>query len=278
MVGDGLRRLVMRGEKDLVVVSMEGERTYTWSLLLALYSPTMATMMADQGSGLGITLDNVTSQDIQQVVEALQQGSRLDTPAARALAIQPETKKRVINVNPTLLRQLKMRKEETVPNDDFIGDLNTSQCCIVENVHDKTSTNKEEENEKDKGSPYTRKSYPDCVENLYEKVATDRQEEEEEDMCEDDIDVKEEVIDNVVNYSLQLQETPKRRVTSGLDRSVIDKHDFKFIETTTNSRMVDGLKTPRGGRVTVNVYVDFKYQLYRWTEGKHDDIISQFQE
>merc|ERR1712129_404147 len=142
--------------------------------------------------------------------EALQQGSRLDTPAARALAIQPETKKRVINVNPTLLRQLKMRKEETVPNDDFIGHLNTSQCYrdIVENVHDKTSTNKEKENEKDKGSPYTRKSYPDCVENLYEKVATDRQ---EEDMCEDDIDVKEEVIDNVVNYSLQLQETPKRR-------------------------------------------------------------------
>ena len=261
----------MSGEKDLVVVSMEGERTYTWSLLLALYSPTMATMMADQGSGLGITLDNVTSQDIQQVVEALQQGSRLDTPAAKALAIQQETgqpaRSKILHVTPGLLKHLKGGHiDNEVKNEPTSEDVKESvENDMVESVFDRVSTR----------STRSRGETAGNREALDTKLDDGS---DDDDDCEDDTAQDEApYMDNDSDSDFIMEEddqnsikppTPKKAKTTALNQSErmgepeidpakIKLHDFKFIEKIKPG---EGRKKDK---LTVTAYVDYKFQMHR---------------
>jgi len=259
----------MRGEKDLVVVSMEGERTYTWSLLLALYSPTMATMMADQGSGLGITLDNVTSQDIQQVVEALQQGSRLDTPAAKALAIQQETgqpaRSKVLHVTPGLLKHLKSGHiGDEVKSEPTSGGLENN---MVESVFGRVSTRSNMSRHEEVGETV----FIEDVEN-YEEAFEYRSDEDEfkDDTAKGglDNDSDSDFIMKGDDQNSIKHQTPKKEKNTGsstneprgeseIDLAKIKLHDFKFIEKIKPG---EGRKKDK---VTVTAYVDFKFQMYR---------------
>ena len=247
----------MRGEKDLVVVSMEGERTYTWSLLLALYSPTMATMMAEQGPGLGITLDTVTSQDIQQVVEALQQGTRLHTPAATALAIQPEpARSKVLHVTPGLLKHLKGgHSDGEVKNEPAREDVENE---MVENVFDQVSTRSSRGKAAGNHQAYDNRSDDDdCEDDTEQDGAPNIDNDSDSDYIMEESDQNSIKLPTPKKGKTTALSTSERMDETEIDPAKIRLHDFKFIEKK---------KPGEGGRrdrLTVTAYVDYKFQMHR---------------